>query len=222
MLVNEILKSTDVPRLRLSSLEPWDLDHEFFSLWEDQRLAQHLHLPLQSGSAAILRRMARVVTPRSYTRLIQTARTVIPDAAITTDLIAGFPGESEKEFAETLDFIRQMAFAGGHVFTYSERPGTAAADMPNSVPHPERKNRNAQLRAVLEELALTYRQKFVGQQRSVLWENVTKLGPQRWTMSGLTGNYLRVVAEAPRDLWNQITPVMLTELSARGLLGQIN
>jgi threonylcarbamoyladenosine tRNA methylthiotransferase MtaB len=155
-------------------------------------------------------------------RLIQTARTVMPDAAITTDLIAGFPGEGEKEFAETLDFIRQMAFSGGHVFTYSERLGTAAADMPNSVPHPERKNRNAQLRAVLEELALTYRQKFVGQQRSVLWENVTKLGPQRWTMSGLTDNYLRVVAEAPRDLWNQITPVMLTELSQRGLLGQIN
>jgi threonylcarbamoyladenosine tRNA methylthiotransferase MtaB len=115
-----------------------------------------------------------------------------------------------------------MAFAGGHVFTYSERPGTAAADMPNSVPHPERKNRNAQLRAVFAELAVTYRQKFVGQQRSVLWENVTKLGAQRWTMSGLTDNYLRVIAEAPRDLWNQITPVMLTELNESGLLGQIN
>jgi len=220
-LIAEILKSTDLPRLRLSSLEPWDLNQDFFSLWDDQRLAQHLHLPLQSGSAATLRRMARKVTPESYTQLIQAARAVMPNAAITTDLIVGFPGESELEFNQSLDFTRRMSFAGGHVFTFSERPGTAAALMPNPVPHAERKARNAQIRAVLEESSLAYRQNFVGQQRTVLWENVTELGAQRWTMNGLTDNYLRVTAEAPHDLWNQITPVLLTELSERGLLGHI-
>lgn len=220
-LVVEILKSTDTPRLRLSSLEPWDLDQDFFSLWDNPRLARHLHLPLQSGSAATLRRMARKVTPESYAQLIQAARVVMPDVAITTDIIAGFPGEREKEFAESLDYVRQMAFADGHVFTYSERPNTAAATMPNSVPHSERKARNAQIRAVLEKSATAYRQSFVGQQRSVLWENVTKLGAQRWTLNGLTDNYLRVIAEAPRDLWNQITPVMLTERNEHGLLGVI-
>ncbi|MEN8172061.1 MAG: MiaB/RimO family radical SAM methylthiotransferase [Chloroflexota bacterium] len=220
-LIAEILKSTDLPRLRLSSLEPWDLDQDFFSLWADSRLAQHLHLPLQSGSAGTLRRMARKVTPESYALLIQAARAVMPDAAITTDLIVGFPGESEIEFNQSLDFTRQMDFADGHVFTYSERPGTAAALMPDPVPHPLRKTRNAQMRDVLGASSLSYRQKFIGQQRAVLWENVTKLGPQRWTLSGLTDNYLRVTAEAPRDLWNQITPVLLTVLNEGGILGQI-
>jgi threonylcarbamoyladenosine tRNA methylthiotransferase MtaB len=221
MLLKEILKSTDTPRLRLSSLEPWDLDENFFSLWQNQRLAPHLHLPLQSGCTATLRRMARKVTPDSYKKLVQTARAVMPDVAITTDLIAGFPGESEAEFAESLDFVRQMAFADGHVFSYSERPGTAAASMPDSIPNPVRKIRNAQFRAVLEESAIAYRQFFLGQQISVLWENVTSMGAQRWKMSGLTDNYLRVNAEAPHDLWNQITLVILTELSERGFIGKI-
>jgi len=220
-LIVEILKSTDLPRLRLSSLEPWDLSQDFFSLWDDQRLAQHLHLPLQSGNAATLRRMARKVTPESYSQLIQSARAVIPNAAITTDLIVGFPGESEKEFNESLEFVRQMAFADGHVFTFSERPGTAAAAMPNVVPHPIRKKRNALMRAVLGESSLAYRQNFVGQQRTVLWENVTQKGAQHWSLNGLTDNYLRVIAEAPADLWNQMTPVKLTELNEHGLLGVI-
>lgn len=221
LLLAEILKSTDTPRLRLSSLEPWDLDEDFFSLWQHQRLAQHLHLPLQSGSTATLRRMARKVTPESYANLVHIARNVMPNAAITTDIIAGFPGESEAEFAESKEFVRRMAFAGGHVFTYSERLGTAAAAMPDSIPHPVRKNRNTQFRELLDELAVAYRQKFLGQQKSVLWESVTSLGTQRWAASGLTGNYLRVDAEAPQDLWNKITPVILTELSERGILGKI-
>src|SRR5581483_9676306 len=141
-LVKAVLRETDVPRLRLSSLEPWDLDADFFALWEDPRLCQHLHLPLQSGCAATLRRMARKTTPASFRDLVADARQAMPDAAITTDVIAGFPGETEAEFAESLDFIREMNFAGGHAFTYSPRPGTGAARMGGQVRPEVRKERN--------------------------------------------------------------------------------
>ena len=220
-LVQAVLRETEVPRLRLSSLEPWDLDEAFFALWEDPRLARHLHLPLQSGSAATLRRMARKTTPEAFARLVETARRLIPEVAITTDVMVGFPGETEAEFAESLAFVRQMAFAGGHVFTYSERPGTAAAHMPNPVPHAVRKARNAQMRAVLEESARRYRQRFVGRTLTVLWESAAALGPQGWRLQGITDNYLRVRATAPRNLWNRLTPVRLLRVQDGLLEGQL-
>src|SRR6266545_6083681 len=133
-LIQVILRETDIPRLRLSSLEPWDLDADFFSLWDAStnsadRLMPHLHLPLQSGCESTLRRMARKITPQTFRELVCAARDVMPDVAITTDIIAGFPGETDEEFAESLVFVHEMNFAGGHVFTYSPRPGTGAAKM---------------------------------------------------------------------------------------------
>ena len=159
-LVEALLAQTDAPRLRLSSLEPWDLDENFFSLWSDPRLCRHLHLPLQSGSAETLRRMARKTTPESFARLVNAARSVSPEIAITTDIIAGFPGETEADFAESLDFVRRMDFAAGHVFTYSARPGTAAARMPDQVPMEIAKAAQRDLRAVLAESSTRYRQPF--------------------------------------------------------------
>lgn len=220
-LVAAILQHTDVPRLRLSSLEPWDLDEDFFRLWEDPRLCRHLHLPLQSGSAAILRRMVRKTTPVSFARLLAAARAVMPDVAITTDIIVGFPGENDLEFARSLEFVQSMRFAGGHVFTYSPRPGTAAARLPDQVPAPVRKARNAQMRSVFDRAAHDYQIAFLGQVLPVLWESAASLGPQGWEMTGLTGNYLRVSAHAPRGLWNQITPVRLTAHAEAGLMGHI-
>jgi threonylcarbamoyladenosine tRNA methylthiotransferase MtaB len=215
------LDETAVPRLRLSSLEPWDLDEAFFSLWEDPRLCRHLHLPLQSGSAATLRRMARKTTPDSFLSLTTAARRSIPDIAITTDLIAGFPGESEAEFAETVDFVRQIRFAGGHVFTYSARPGTAGMRMPDQVHNMVRKERSATLRSILAESAINYRRGFLGETLPVLWESVTASAGETWTVSGLTGNNLRVEAHARRSLWNQITPVRLTTLAGDRIIGQL-
>ncbi len=213
-LVQAVLRETDVPRLRLSSLEPWDLDADFFALWEDPRLAPHLHLPLQSGSATVLRRMARKTTPEAFARLLATARRLIPDVAITTDLIAGFPGETEKEFAETLAFVEAMAFAGGHVFTYSERPGTAAATMPRPVPLPVRKARNAALRQVLEASAARYRARFVGRTLTVLWESAEPQPDGGFLLRGMSGHGLRVQAHAAENLWNRLTPVEI--LAAEG------
>jgi threonylcarbamoyladenosine tRNA methylthiotransferase MtaB len=220
-LVEAILKDTRAPRLRLSSLEPWDLQPGFFQLWQDPRLCRHLHLPLQSGCAATLRRMARKTTPESFAELVAAARLAVPDIAITTDIITGFPGESEAEFQEGLAFVRQMHFAGGHVFTYSARPGTAAARLPDQVPHALRKERNACLRAVFAEAAQDYQSAFIGQVLPVLWESATGLGAQGWEMSGLTGNYLRVNAQAPRSLWNQITPVRLVQLGKIAIVGEL-
>jgi len=220
-LVIAILDGSKVPRLRLSSLEPWDLEENFLELWGDSRLCRHLHLPLQSGSAATLRRMARKTTPRQYADLVAAAREAIPGVAVTTDVITGFPGESDAEFAESLAFVREMDFARGHVFTYSPRPGTAAASMPHQVSIEVRKDRNSQMRAAFAESARKYREIYIGQVLSVLWEKTSALGPDGWRMSGLTDNYLRVKAQAPQHLWNQVTPVMLTELTENGLSGQI-
>ena len=106
-LIQAVLAEPDLPRLRLSSLEPWDLELDFFELWQDARLCRHLHLPLQSGCAATLRRMARKTTPQAYADLVRAARAAIPGVAITTDIIVGFPGESEAEFAASLEFIQR-------------------------------------------------------------------------------------------------------------------
>lgn len=220
-LVRAVLQHTAIPRLRLSSLEPWDLQADFFDLWQDSRLCRHLHLPLQSGCAATLRRMARKTTPQAFTELVESARERIPGVAITTDIIVGFPGEDSDEFAQSIAFVRNMQFAGGHVFTYSSRPGTAAARMPGQVPNAVRKERNAQMRAVLDENASAYQQQFVGQELTVLWENATTLGPQGWKVNGLTDNYLKVIAHAQRGLWNQITPVRLEGISDHGLHGTV-
>lgn len=221
VLVKAILRETDAPRLRLSSLEPWDLDADFFQLWEDERLCRHLHLPLQSGCDATLKRMARKTTAASFRDLVAAARQIMPDAAITTDVIAGFPGETDEEFAESLAFVKEMDFAGGHAFTYSPRSGTAAMRLGGQTRHEVRKKRNAILRDVFEERAKAYRARFVGQQASALWESVTQLNGQGWQMSGLTGNYLRVKATAPQPLWNEISQVVLQNDKADGLHGKI-
>jgi len=220
-LIKAILRETDVPRLRLSSLEPWDLNADFFSLWEDSRLMPHLHLPLQSGSESTLRRMRRNTTPQSFRELVSAAREVMPNVAITTDIIAGFPGETDDEFAQTLDFAREINFAGGHVFTYSPRPGTGAARMKGQIKPELRKKRNHILHDVLEELAKSYREQFIGQTMSVLWESTSEMGERGWKMEGLTENYVRVQAYTPAPRWNELDDVVLQECSGDKLKGVI-
>jgi threonylcarbamoyladenosine tRNA methylthiotransferase MtaB len=225
-LVGAILRETDAPRLRLSSLEPWDLNADFFSLWDPstssgRRLMPHLHLPLQSGCESTLRRMARKTSPESFRELVAAARTIMPEVAITTDIIAGFPGETEDEFVESLAFVQEMNFAGGHVFSYSPRPGTGAAKMKGHVRTELKKKRNHILHDSLEESAASYRKKFVGQTLPVLWESVSEMGEWGWQMEGLTGNYLRVTAFAPSPRWNQIDQVILKESMNDKIRGSI-
>ncbi|MGZ6316932.1 MAG: tRNA (N(6)-L-threonylcarbamoyladenosine(37)-C(2))-methylthiotransferase MtaB, partial [Anaerolineales bacterium] len=139
----------------------------------------------------------------------------------TTDIIAGFPGETEAEFAESVEFVQAMEFAGGHPFSYSPRPGTGAARMSGQIPPDVRKDRNARYRSLLDTAAEAYRRRFIGQQLPVLWESTTQLDESGWEMAGWTGNYLRVAARASRAMWNEISQVRLEALNADGLSGLI-
>jgi threonylcarbamoyladenosine tRNA methylthiotransferase MtaB len=220
-LLEAILADTDVERVRLSSIEPWGLDELFFRLWENPRMCRHFHLPLQSGSARILKRMARKTTPQAYRRLIEMARGLVPGAAITTDIIVGFPGEGEDDFRESLEYVESIGFAGGHVFTYSLREGTAASRLKDFIDGRAARARNAAMRAVLDQSALRYRKGFLGAEAEVLWESCDRYGPQGWRLHGLTGNYIRVEAQSKVRLWNQISRVRLIEAAGRGMAGEI-
>jgi threonylcarbamoyladenosine tRNA methylthiotransferase MtaB len=220
-LIKRILSEVDIPRLRLSSLEPWDLDDEFFTLWEDPRLCSHLHLPIQSGCVSTLKRMLRKTSPDSFRELVAAARKKIPDVAITTDVMTGFPGETNAEFEETLEFIREIDFAGGHVFSYSARPGTPAARMKDQVPHEIRKERNHLLRDVFSELAFSYQHKFIGRTLPVLWESTTRVSDSGWQLEGWTGNFIRVSALSPEPRWNKLDDVKLINLTSEGIIGEI-
>jgi threonylcarbamoyladenosine tRNA methylthiotransferase MtaB len=219
-LIRAALADTDTPRLRLSSLEPWDLDADFFRLWDDPRLMPHLHLPLQSGSPSTLKRMLRKTAPAAFRDLVAAAREAIPGVAVTTDVIAGFPGETDQEFSQSLAFVREMEFAGGHAFTYSARPGTPAARMKGSVPHLVRKQRNALLRQAFAETGAAYRQGFIGRSLPVLWETCSQVGETGWQVEGLTPNYIRVTARASQPRWNRVDWVELVGVNAEGMQGK--
>jgi threonylcarbamoyladenosine tRNA methylthiotransferase MtaB len=161
--------------------------------------------------------MARKTTPESFRQLVRAARAVMPEVAVTTDIIAGFPGETEQEFAESLAFVQEMNFAGGHVFTYSPRPGTGAAKMNGQVRPELRKKRNHILRNALDESEKSYRGNFIGRTMSVLWESTSEMGEWGWQMEGLTENYLRVKAFAPSPRWNEMDHVTLNDVSGDAL-----
>jgi threonylcarbamoyladenosine tRNA methylthiotransferase MtaB len=220
-LVEAVLSRTEVPRVRLSSIEPWDVSRRLIELLADDRVARHLHLPLQSGSDPVLRRMGRPIRTADYAGLLEDIRRVSPDAAVTTDLMTGFPGETGEDFQRTVEFVRRMNFADGHVFTFSARPDTPAAEMDEQVDHQVRKQRTARLREILAESSRAYRARFLGEQVQVLWESLTGTGPEGWKLSGISGNYLRVEAVSGRDLRNQLTPVRLTAVTERGVVGEV-
>jgi threonylcarbamoyladenosine tRNA methylthiotransferase MtaB len=219
-LVRRLLAETDVPRLRLSSLEPWDLDADFFTLWEDPRLGRHLHLPLQSGCDATLRRMARRTDTASFAALVSAARAAIPDLSVTTDVIVGFPGETEAEFAASLAFVEAMAFAKLHVFRYSPRAGTAAAMMRGQVPSDVIEGRSRRMHDLGTRLERAFRRRFLGRTMEALWET-GEVNGEDLLWSGLTENYLRVSARGGPGLRNAVTPVHLTADTPDGLLGHI-
>jgi threonylcarbamoyladenosine tRNA methylthiotransferase MtaB len=219
-LVHRLLNETDVARLRLSSLEPWDLDADFFSLWQNPRLGQHLHLPLQSGCDATLRRMSRRTNTATFAELVRVARAAIPDVSITTDIIVGFPGETEAEFDESLNFVKEMAFAKLHVFRYSRRDMTAAASMRGQIPPEVRAERSHRMHMLSGKLEQAFRQRFLGRTMDVLWETGEPDG-QTLLWKGLTDNYLRVSAPGGPGLRNNITPVHLMTEADDGLIGRI-
>lgn len=217
-LVRAILEATDVPRLRLSSIEPWHLEPKFLKLWEDPRLCRHLHLPLESGCDATLRRMGRRYTTREFAALVEQARACIPGLAITTDIMVGFPGETDAEFEASLEFVRQMSFSRLHIFRYSPRPGTPAARLPNQVPAEVSAARSEAMAAVGMASSRLFRQSLLGQTLPVLWE-VRDEDSRQW--EGLTDNYVRVRVCSEDDLHNRIKPARLVALDDDGIQGEL-
>jgi threonylcarbamoyladenosine tRNA methylthiotransferase MtaB len=200
-LVRALATDTDIARLRLSSLEPWDLPEDFGALWACPRLMPHLHLPLQSGSDAVLKRMARRCDTSSYAALVARLRREIPDLAITTDIITGFPGETDEEWAETLAFVATMRFAHIHIFTYSRREGTTAARMRQNVPPDVARARTRELQALAAAQKAAHLQGLLGQTRSVLWEVASErddAGLARYV--GYTDHYARVETRVSADI----------------------
>ncbi len=220
-LVKAILHHTDIPRLRLSSLEPWDLSPDFFALWENPRLLPHLHMPLQSGSDKTLRLMARRTSRHAFRQLVNSARDQIPDLNLSTDMILGFPGESEFDFEQSLEYVGEIAFSRLHAFTYSPRPGTAAAKMPNQIQTAIKKERTRRMIDLGKELSLAYHQRFNGQTRPVLWETNIGANKDGLLWSGYSDNYIRVTATGPVNIFNSITPTLLHEGKADGAAGTI-
>lgn len=220
-LVESLLRETSLPRLRLSSLEPWDLSPEFFALWRNPRLCRHLHLPLQSGCDATLKRMRRHTSQKEFRALIQAARAGIPNLRITTDVIVGFPGETDDEFAESERFIREMDFGGLHVFRYSSRPGTPASRMRHQISQATKKARSAKLLALSESLERRFAERLLGTNQAVLWEQISGATPEGFINCGYSDNYMRIRAVHPRDLSNVITETRLESYKLGAIHGKV-
>jgi len=203
-LLGRILKETGVARLRLSSLQPQEISPELLELWQDERLCRHFHLSLQSGSDAVLGRMGRRYSAADYQRAVELIREAVPGVALTTDVIVGFPGETEAEFEESYNFAKQMRFARIHVFPYSPRPGTKAEAVPGKVEDGVKRERSRKMLALGRASVRNFRKRFLGKTVMVLWEKETC-----GVWSGLTDNYIRVFTKSDEDLTNKLVPVKL-------------
>ncbi len=224
-LLRLLLNETGVPRIRLGSLEPWELRPRLLELFAaERRLMPHLHLPLQSGSDALLKRMARRGRSTAFAALLARARDCVPDLAVSTDIIVGFPGESAARWQESLRFIERMDFSGIHVFPYSPRPDTPAAGFGEQVPADERKARCRWLLA----LAARRREDFIARHQDrvlpVLWEQRREgktdksLGESSGESLGYTPNYLPVRARGWRAPLGEIQEVRLAAAPEGGFL----
>lgn len=202
----ELLKKIDsiegLERLRLGSLEPKSMTPEFISgLKELKHLCPHFHLSLQSGSDTVLKRMNRKYTTAEYEERVKALRAEFPDMSLTTDIITGFPEETEAEFNETIEYARKLKFAKIHVFPYSEREGTKAADMPQ-MDMSIRKNRAKRLIEVSDELASEFASSMIGKEIEILIEKIEEKDCKT-IAEGYTGNYVRAFAEVEKDMFSR-------------------
>jgi threonylcarbamoyladenosine tRNA methylthiotransferase MtaB len=219
-LITRVLADTDVPRIRLGSLEPWELADDFWSLFDNPRLMPHLHLPLQSGADSVLRRMSRRCRSDEFRQLIQRARAAQPAFNITTDIIVGFPGESPDEWQQTLDLCAQIGFGHIHIFAFSPRQGTKAASLPDPIDAETKRQRSLELHQLNQRCRQQLLERQVGRQATVLIEGDRADEQGRWW--GYTANYLRigVSTDEAEPLTNRILSTRITHACSDHLLGQ--
>ena len=194
-LVSTLLDRTTAPRLRLTSIAPWKFDDRLLELWQSDRLCRHIHMSLQSGCSATLKRMRRPYSADQYAALADKMRRFIPGLALTTDVIVGFPGETDEEFADSLAFVERLAFSKPHVFTFSTRAGTHAETLPDHVDHAVKKERTVAMIAVGERTEAEFYESQLGSVLPVVWE-----GRRHGRRMGLTDNYIRVATARGGDL----------------------
>ena len=216
--VQAVLSVEGMCRVRLGSLESVEVEPRLLELMANEpRLCKHLHLPLQSGCDKILQAMHRPYDTARFTQLLQQIRAQVPDVAITTDIIVGFPGETEEDFATTLAFAEKCGFAKMHIFPYSKRKGTPAEKMPNQVDEAVKGERAARLAAVDEKLHQAMLKQMVGKTEEVLFEQPV----DAVHMEGLCGPYLRVVVPGTSELANTIANVKITGIVDDWLIGEL-
>lgn len=206
-----------IKRIRLGSLEPLYLSKELiFRLSEVEKLCPHFHLSLQSGCDETLFRMNRKYTTNEYMTIVNNIRGIIPDTAITTDIMTGFPGETQEEFEKTCGFVEKIGFSQAHIFQYSERKGTKAANMPDKAPSVVKEERSKILMKICEKSQNKFRDQFIGRQMEILFENKKE---DMW--EGHTTNYIPVRALSENQLAGKICGIKLVERRKDYILGQV-
>ncbi len=222
-LVSALLAETDMPRIRFASVEPWDLPDAFFSLFENSRLMPHMHLPLQSGADSVLRRMSRRCKTADFAKLVQQARNAIPNFNVTSDIIVGFPGETEQEWQQTLNTVESIGFGHLHIFSYSPREGTKASRLPNQISSEIKKQRSLEMHELANKLKHEMLQSQIEQRVDVLWESQRQdeVNAGQVIYSGYTPNFCRVetIVENTVLLESKIINTKLTGFSStQGIL----
>lgn len=217
-LVERVSQIEGIERVRLSSIEVWEVDDRLVSvIAANPKVCRHLHIPLQSGDAGVLGLMRRPYSPVEYAAAIERVRGAIPGLGLTTDLIVGFPGETEEAFERSLEFVQKTGFSRLHVFRYSQRSGTAAAGMANQVAEADKTRRSERMIEQGAKLAHDFAQEMVGQTVSVLVER-----KHTEVLAGLTDNYVEVTFAGPAHLRGEIVPVRTKDVGQSGLSGTIS
>lgn len=200
-------------RIRLSSIEPKYVTDELidFMASHNRRMCRHLHIPLQSGDDEILRKMNRPYTTRDYKRIVDKARARIKELAVTTDIMIGFPGEGDKNFRNTLSFVKEIIPSRSHIFTFSPRTGTPACNMVYDISQETLKKRYYELKAVTLGASYIYRKEFEGKRLNILVE--TKRDKHSGLLTGYSDNYIKVLFKGPDELMGKIVPVRIDDMN---------
>ncbi|QEK12366.1 tRNA (N(6)-L-threonylcarbamoyladenosine(37)-C(2))-methylthiotransferase MtaB [Crassaminicella thermophila] len=209
-----------IERIRLSSIEPTIMTEEFIiELLKMKKVCQHFHLSLQSGCDETLKRMNRKYTTSEYKKIVDRLRKYMPEVSITTDIMVGFPGETEEEFENTMKFVQEIGFSQIHVFKYSPRRGTPAAKFENQVPSKIKNIRSEKLINLAKESLISYNKKFVSTIRGVLFE--IESNDMKGYYEGLTDNYIRVLCKAKKNLEGKLLKVELEKISGEVVIGKL-
>ena len=200
-LLIKILNETDVPRIRVSSLQPKEVNNEIINTWINDglgRICPHFHIPLQSGSDRILKDMRRRYSSSEYLDIVFNIKDLIPEASITSDVIVGFPGESDSEFLQTIDVVEKAKLSNVHIFPYSKRPGTSAFYSKSHVQEHVIKERSKDLLSLVDKLSDVAKKSLIGKERSILWEGKSKT-------AGLTEDYFKVIRKNTKTPIDEIS-----------------